>query len=99
METSSQPRKQTNSDSTPQATPIQSQKTRKKPTKKIKKTGPSAANSESNTTTKDIDLAQESEKENAKVKKNPEEDVIIFFSEPFCCKDDVSLNNIIQLFP
>jgi hypothetical protein len=62
IETSGQQKKQTNSDSTPQATPIQSQQTRKKPTKK---TGPSAANSESNTTSKDIDLAQDSDKENA----------------------------------
>jgi hypothetical protein len=104
VETSSQPRKQTNapsdSDSTPQATPNQSQKTSKKPTKQTKKRGPSAVNSESNTTAKDVDLAQDSDEENAKVKKrqrkNPEEDDIkVFFSEPFCRKDDVSPNNII----
>ncbi|KAA1076841.1 hypothetical protein PGT21_021698 [Puccinia graminis f. sp. tritici] len=94
---SSQPRKQTNapsdSDSTPQATPVQSQQTHNKAPKKPKKTGPSAANSESDTTSKDIDLAQDSDKENSKVKKrqqkNPEEDdVKVFFPEPFRCKDD-----------
>ncbi|KAA1076513.1 hypothetical protein PGT21_009935 [Puccinia graminis f. sp. tritici] len=95
--TSSQPRKQTNapsdSDSTPQATPVQSQQTRKNAPKKPKKTGPAAANSESNTTAKDVDLAQDSDEENSKVKKhqrkNPEEDdVKVFFSEPFRRKDD-----------
>ncbi|KAA1073275.1 hypothetical protein PGT21_007171 [Puccinia graminis f. sp. tritici] len=95
--TSSQPRKRTNapsdSDSTPQATPVQSQQTRKKAPKKPKKTGPAAANSESNTTAKDVDLAQDSDEENSKVKKrqrkNPEEDdVKVFFSEPFRRKDD-----------
>jgi hypothetical protein len=65
-----------------------------------KKRGPSAANSESNTTAKDMDLAQDSDKEKAKVKKcqqrNLEEDDIkVFFSEPFRRKDDVSPNNII----
>jgi hypothetical protein len=40
-----------------------------------------------------VDLAQDSDEENAKVKKrqqkNPEEDDIkVFFSEPFCRKDD-----------
>ncbi|KAA1086939.1 hypothetical protein PGT21_016458 [Puccinia graminis f. sp. tritici] len=92
--TSSQPKKRTNapseSDSTPHATPVQSQQTRKKVPKK---TGPAAANSESNTTAKDVDLAQDSDEENSKVKKhqqkNPEEDdVKVFFSEPFRCKDD-----------
>ncbi|KAA1082513.1 hypothetical protein PGT21_005856 [Puccinia graminis f. sp. tritici] len=81
------------SHSTPQATPVQSQQTRKKAPKKPKKTGPAAANSESNTTAKDIDLAQDSDEENSKVKKrqrkNPEEDdVKVFFSEPFRRKDD-----------
>ncbi|KAA1080380.1 hypothetical protein PGT21_004743 [Puccinia graminis f. sp. tritici] len=95
--TSSQPKKRTNapseSDSTPHATPVQSQQTRKKVPKKPKKTGPAAATSESNTTSKDVDLAQDSDEENSKVKKrqqkNPEEDdVKVFFSEPFRRKDD-----------
>ncbi|KAA1094589.1 hypothetical protein PGT21_025951 [Puccinia graminis f. sp. tritici] len=93
--TSSQPRKQTNvpsdSDSIPQATPVQSQQTRKKAPKKPKKTGPSAANSESNTAAKDVDLAQDSDEENSKVKKhqrkNPEEDdVKVFFQNHFFVK-------------
>ncbi|KAA1099574.1 hypothetical protein PGT21_012891 [Puccinia graminis f. sp. tritici] len=67
--TSSKPTKRTNapsdSDSTPHATPVQSQQTSKKAPKKPKKTGPSDANSESNTTAKDIGLAQQ--------QKNPEE--------------------------
>ncbi|KAA1093001.1 hypothetical protein PGT21_020600 [Puccinia graminis f. sp. tritici] len=97
--TSSQPKKRTNapseSDSTPHATPVQSQQTRKKVPKKPKKTGPAAATSESNTTAKDVDLAQDSDEENSKVKKrqrkNPEEDdVKVFFLEPFRRKDDKS---------
>ncbi|KAA1093022.1 hypothetical protein PGT21_021510 [Puccinia graminis f. sp. tritici] len=86
----------TDSDSTPQITPVQSQKPRnKKPTKKTKKTtgATSVGNSEANPGTT-IDLAQDSDEENAKAKfkrqrKNLEEDDIkVFFSEPFRRKDD-----------
>ncbi|KAA1092966.1 hypothetical protein PGT21_014212 [Puccinia graminis f. sp. tritici] len=86
----------TDSDSTPQITPVQSQKPRnKKPTKKPKKTtgATSVGNSEANPGTT-IDLAQDSDEENAKAKfkrqrKNLEEDDIkVFFSEPFRRKDD-----------
>ncbi|KAA1117522.1 hypothetical protein PGT21_012699 [Puccinia graminis f. sp. tritici] len=73
----------TDSDSTPQITPVQSQKPHnKKPTKKPKKTtgATSVANSEANPGTT-IDLAQDSDEENAKSKfkrqrKNLEEDDI-----------------------
>ncbi|KAA1108331.1 hypothetical protein PGT21_008407 [Puccinia graminis f. sp. tritici] len=90
----------TDSDSTPQITPVQSQKPRnKKTTKKTKKTtgATSVGNSEANPGTT-IDLAQDSDEENAKAKfkrqrKNLEEDDIkVFFSEPFRRKDDPALD-------
>ncbi|KAA1090952.1 hypothetical protein PGT21_019008 [Puccinia graminis f. sp. tritici] len=90
----------TDSDSTPQITPVQSQKPRnKKPTKKTKKTTAttSVGNSEANPGTT-IDLAQDSDEENAKAKfkrqrKNLEEDDIkVFFLNLFAVRMILQIN-------
>ena len=99
-------RKNLPSDSEPESknTPIASQKKGQKPTKKKHTCSQSTLEPSSSQV---IDLAQDSEEENEKVKhkrqrKNPEfDDVKIFFSQPYRHKGDVSelfiLNFIIHL--
>ena len=99
-------RKNLPSDSEPESqnTPIASQKKDQKPTKKKHTCSQSTLEPSSSQV---IDLAQDSEEENEKVKhklqrKNPEfDDVKIFFSQPYRRKGDVSelfiLNFIIHL--
>jgi hypothetical protein len=92
----SKKRKEPSSDSESQNTPIASKRKGIK-NKKSTLTQSTPGNSEA-PSSQVIDLAQDSDAENAKVKKkrqrlNPEfDDVKIFFSEPFCRKGDVSSN-------